>query len=185
MRIIAGDYKCRRLETPIGAYVRPTSDKVKEAIFNILMYDIEDGVCVDLFSGTGNLGLEALSRGAKKCYFCDNSKESIKLTKTNILKCGAEKKSVIITADYTKALSKIEEKVDVFFLDPPYEKGLYETCFKLINTFDLIKEDGVIIAEHSVKNPLEDRYSNLVKVKEKKYGTIMLSIYRVTSGEMI
>ena len=87
MRIITGEYRGRRLESPIGYDVRPTTDKVKEAIFNLLMNDIWDAVVVDLFAGTGNLGLEALSRGAKRCYFCDNSRESLNLIKVNIAKC--------------------------------------------------------------------------------------------------
>lgn len=111
MRIITGEYRGRRLETPIGYDVRPTTDKVKEAVFNLLMNEIWDSVVVDLFAGTGNLGLEALSRGAKRCYFCDNSRESLKLIKTNIEKCRAQDKSIVLAGDYMKALSRIREKV--------------------------------------------------------------------------
>ena len=90
--------------------MRPTTDKVKEAIFNLAMQDIWDSVCVDLFAGTGDLGLEALSRGARRCYFCDNARESINLIKTNIKKCRAEEQSVVLAGDYTKTLSRIREK---------------------------------------------------------------------------
>ena len=178
MRIITGDYRGRRLETPAGYEVRPTTDKVKEAIFNLLMHDIWDSVVVDLFAGTGNLGLEALSRGAKRCYFCDCARESLKLTKTNIAKCGAQDKSIVIAGDYSKALSKIREKVQVFLLDPPYKDGLYEKCLAQIEELDLLAEEGVIIAEHGERDFVPEQVGSLVKVKERKYGKITVSIYR-------
>ena len=103
MRIITGKYRGRKLETPFGNEIRPTSDKVKESIFNILMCDIEDAVCVDLFAGTGNLGLEALSRGASKCWFCDNERNSIDIIKRNIKYCKADNESIVLTGDYRKA----------------------------------------------------------------------------------
>lgn len=178
MRIITGEYRGRKLETPIGYDVRPTTDKVKEAIFNLLMNDTWDSVVVDLFAGTGNLGLEALSRGARRCYFCDNSRDSLRLIKTNIEKCKAQEKSIVLAGDYLKALSRIKEKVQVFLLDPPYKDGLYERCLKEIDTLDLLDEDGIIIAEHGVRDQVPEAVGNLVKVREKKYGKIAVSIYR-------
>lgn len=178
MRIITGEYRRRRLETPIGYDVRPTTDKVKEAVFNLLMNEIWDSVVVDLFAGTGNLGLEALSRGAKRCYFCDNSRESLKLIKTNIEKCRAQDKSIVLAGDYMKALSRIREKVQVFLLDPPYKDGLYEKCLQEIDSLDLLDEEGIIIAEHGVRDFVPEQAGNLIKVKERRYGRIMVSIYR-------
>ena len=178
MRIITGEYRGRRLESPIGYDVRPTTDKVKEAIFNLLMNDIWDAVVVDLFAGTGNLGLEALSRGAKRCYFCDNSRESLNLIKVNIAKCTAQDKSVVLAGDYSKALGRIKEKVQVFLIDPPYKDGLYEKCLNQIDELDLLDEEGIIITEHGVHDPVPQQAGNLIKVKEKKYGKIMVSIYR-------
>lgn len=183
MRIITGDYRGRKLEAPMGNDVRPTSDKVKEAVFNIIQQEIRDAVCVDLFAGTGSLGLEALSRGAKKCYFCDNSRESINLVKTNIKKCGAENKSVVLAGDYTKALARVRDKADIFFLDPPYSAGLYEKCFELIETLDLLSGDGLIIAEHGVRDFLPEQIGTFQLVKERKYGKIMVSIYRYTAED--
>ncbi|MEE0742548.1 MAG: 16S rRNA (guanine(966)-N(2))-methyltransferase RsmD [Emergencia sp.] len=177
MRIITGEYKGRKLETPVGYDVRPTTDKVKEAIFNLAMQDIWDSVCVDLFAGTGNLGLEALSRGARRCYFCDNARESINLIKTNIKKCRAEEQSVVLAGDYTKTLSRIREKADIFFLDPPYKDGLYEKCLEMIDSLDLLNEDGIIIAEHGARDPMPQQVGRLVRVKERTYGRIMVSIY--------
>ena len=104
MRIIAGDYKGRRLNAPADYKIRPTADKVKEALFSIIGDDIDEAVVCDLFSGTGNLGLEALSRGADKCYFVDNSAESIRLIKENIEMCRAEEYSVVIHGDFEQWL---------------------------------------------------------------------------------
>ena len=180
MRIIAGDFKGRKLETPIGYDIRPTTEKVKEAIFSILQNDLYDAVCCDLFSGTGNLGLEALSRGAKKCFFCDNSRDSINITKRNIKACKAEDISVILPGDFEKCLARIEslgEKADIFLLDPPYREGLYERCFELIREYDLLAEDGIILAEHERKDEFPDEMFGFKLIKERNYGSITLSIY--------
>ncbi len=177
MRIIAGDYKGRRLETPDGYDVRPTTDKVKEALFSIIAPYIGGGVVVDLFSGTGNLGLEALSRGAEKCYFCDNSRMSIGIIKRNIKYCNAEEYSVVYAGDFRQSLQKIRDKADVIILDPPYEAGYYEEAFELIRELDLLAEDGVIVAEHWAKLELPEELYGFEKIKERKYGHIVLSIY--------
>ena len=177
MRIITGEYRGRRLESPAGYDVRPTSDKVKEAVFNIIMNEVWDATCVDLFAGTGNLGLEALSRGAKKCYFGDNSRESINLIKNNVKMCRAEDKSVIIAGDYSKMLGRINEKVDIFFLDPPYKDGLYENCLEIIDSLDLLSEEGIIVAEHGVRDYVPETVGSLEIIKERKYGKIMVTIY--------
>lgn len=183
MRIIAGDYKGRRLYTPQDNRVRPTTDKVKEALFSIIAPYIGDAVVVDLFAGTGNLGLEALSRGAERCYFSDNSKESLKLIKENVGHCVADEKSIIYQGDYQKVLSKIQEKVDIVLLDPPYKKGLMENCLFLIQNLDILSEDGIIVAEHSHDEVLEDVYGKLYKIKERKYGKIVITLYSSCSCE--
>ena len=136
-----------------------------------------DATCVDLFAGTGNLGLEALSRGAKKCYFGDNSRESINLIKNNVKMCRAEDKSVIIAGDYSKILGRINEKVDIFFLDPPYKDGLYENCLEIIDSLDLLSEEGIIVAEHGVRDYVPETVGSLEIIKERKYGKIMVTIY--------
>ena len=180
MRIITGDFKGRRLEMPENNNIRPTTEKVKEAIFSIIAGNLEDAVCVDLFAGTGNLGLEALSRGAEKCYFADNSRESLDLIKRNIAMCKAEEWSTVIPGDFEKALTRLGErgeKIDIFFLDPPYKKGLYERCFELIREFDLLAEEGIIIAEHNVRDKLAEDLSGFEIIKERSYGTVAISIY--------
>ena len=180
MRIIAGDFKGRKIEMPVGYDIRPTTEKVKEAMFSIIGSVIYDAVAVDLFSGTGNLGLEALSRGAEKCYFCDNNRSSIELIKRNIANCRAEEWSVLIPGDYEKCLMWISEKgekVDIFIIDPPYKKGLYDRCFELIDELDLLAEGGLIIAEHKREDEFPDEMSGFTKLKDRHYGTITLSVY--------
>lgn len=177
MRIITGEYKGRRLESPRDNSIRPTTDKVKEAIFSIIAFDVPDAVCVDLFAGTGNLGLEALSRGAARCYFGDKSRESLALVRKNIGICGAQDKSVVMAGEYQKVLSSIREKADIFFLDPPYRDGLMEDCISLIAENGLLAEDGIIIAEHGKEEKLPDEIAGFSKIKERKYGAIIISIY--------
>jgi len=157
--------------------IRPTTDKVKEAIFSMIADKLYDAVVIDLFSGTGNLGLEALSRGAKRCYFGDNSRESISLIKQNINYCKTEEKSVLYTGDYQKILKKINEKADVIFLDPPYEMGLMLDCIKSISELGLLTEDGIIVAEHGMREILPKTIGSFEKMKEKRYGSVMVTIY--------
>lgn len=178
MRVVAGKYKGRRLDNPIGYDIRPTSDKVKESIFNILMNDTYGRVFCDLFSGTGSLGIEALSRGAKKCYFSDYSRESIRLILDNIKNCNCQKEAIVLQGDYNKNLARISEKIDVFLLDPPYKSGFYEKSIEEIENLDLLAQDGIILAEHEVHDIMPRQVGNLHIVKEKKYGKIMVSLYK-------
>ena len=177
MRIIAGNMKGRKLNSPKDNAVRPTSDKVKEAVFSMIGEYIDGASVIDLFAGSGNLGLEALSRGANVCYFCDNSDESIRLLKSNIELCKAGGRSRIFHGDFRKALSGIPEKADIIFLDPPYEKELLEKCFINISETGALKEGGIIVAEHDGKMILCEIISSFNKMKEKKYGKVFVSLY--------
>ncbi|QOX62800.1 16S rRNA (guanine(966)-N(2))-methyltransferase RsmD [Anoxybacterium hadale] len=183
LRIIAGELKGRRLFTPKDSNIRPTTDKVKESIFSMIAPYLEDAVVIDLFSGTGNLGLEALSRGAERCYFGDKSRSSMELTRQNIAYCKQEDRTVAILGDYEYVLRKIPEKADLIFLDPPYGKGLLEHCLELIAERSLLSEDGIIVAEHGIKTPMEDKLLGFTKIKEKKYGTIVISIYALGNAD--
>ena len=177
MRIIAGDLKGRKLEALKGNDVRPTGDKVKEAIFSMVDVHLADSVVIDLFSGTGNLGLEAISRGAKMCYFVDNRPESIKVTYTNIENCKVQENSKVIAGSFEKVLVKIPEKADIIFLDPPYDKGFLNSCFEKIREFEALNEDGIIVAEHGLKEKLPDTLAGFTKIKEKRYGTVWVSLF--------
>lgn len=183
MRIVAGDFKGRKLETPLNNDIRPTSEKVKEGLFSCISGNLYDAVCVDLFAGTGNLGLEAISRGASKCYFGDNSRTSIDIIRRNVAHCKAEDWSVVYFGSYEKVLNKIHEPVDIFFLDPPYKEGLYEHCFELIEELQLLAEDGIIIAEHASRDEFPEEMGCFVKLKDRKYGSQTFSIYVMPEEE--
>jgi len=181
MRIISGKLKCRRLKTPKNYDIRPTSDRVKEAIFSILASYITDkSVVVDLFSGTGNLGLEAISRGAKTVFFSDSSKESIALTKENITTCGVMDQAVLLLGDYRQNIRRIHEKVDIFLLDPPYLQGLLIQSINIISESNIIAEDCIILCEHSSKEILPDLIGNFALLKTRKYGSIQVSLYHIS-----
>ena len=128
MRIIAGELKGRRLKTPYDDRVRPTTDKVKEAVFSMISPYLYDSVAVDLFAGTGNLGLEAISRGARRVYFADKDRRSIALVRENTAYCRVEDRSVILWSDYRDALLKIEDPVDIIFLDSSVRFGFFRGC---------------------------------------------------------
>jgi len=182
MRIIAGKFKGRKLYSPKDESIRPTADRVKEAIFSMLDEYLNGAVVLDLFSGSGSLGLEAISRGAKICYFCDSSAESIRLTKSNIDKCNAGSQSVLIAGDFIKALLKMPEKADIILLDPPYEKGFLDICLKKIYENGVLSEDGIIVAEHGAAEVLPDSLLTFNRIKKKKYGSALVSLYIELSG---
>lgn len=177
MRIIAGAYKGRRLAPPVDQSVRPTPDRVKEALFSILTGRIEDAVVLDLFAGSGNLGLEALSRGARKCYFGDSSRDSIRLIHSNVAHCKAESISNILLGDYRNVLAQIREKMDIIFIDPPYREKLWEDALDLISEKELMNPEGIVVLEHPREVEFPQEINNFRKIKEGRYGTVVLSIY--------
>lgn len=177
MRIITGDLKGRRLYSPTDNKIRPTSDKVKESIFNMIAEYTEDAIVIDLFCGTGNMGLEAISRGARRVYFIDKARESILLTKKNIAHCKSEDKAILIGADYERGLTAIKEKVDLIFLDPPYKAGYLEDCIKRIDKASLLAPRGILVCEHSSEERLPDSIESMVKLKEKRYGKSIVDLY--------
>ncbi|MDO4393718.1 MAG: 16S rRNA (guanine(966)-N(2))-methyltransferase RsmD [Bacillota bacterium] len=177
MRIIAGEYKGRRLETPKDNSVRPTTDKVKEALFSILTNDIWGRRVLDLFAGTGSLGLEALSRGASECVFADQSRDSLKIIRGNIEHCGAGDRAKVVQGDYRRVLMSQHKPFDIILLDPPYDKTMLGDCFRLIAENSLLTDDGYIVAEHRREEQMPDEMAGFVKVKERRYGIVVLSIY--------
>ncbi len=177
MRIISGLHRGRKLITPKNQRVRPTGDKVKEAIFSSIRGAYEEKTVCDLFAGTGNLGLEALSRGSRFCYFGDFHKESIGLIEENIRLCREEERSRVIKGDFRAVLDEIQEPVDLFFLDPPYGKKLPQLAMEAIASKGLLAEQGMIVAEHDKKDILEQTVAGFSKVKEKNYGIVVVSIY--------
>ncbi|MBQ6370880.1 MAG: 16S rRNA (guanine(966)-N(2))-methyltransferase RsmD [Firmicutes bacterium] len=178
MRVIAGIYKGRKLESPENYDIRPTTDKAKEACFSILTEEIPGSRVLDLFAGTGALGIEALSRGASECVFVDHSRQSIGLIKRNLSCCGAGEQARVLAGDYRKVLAGLSGSFDIILMDPPYDKGLLDEAMRLVREHDLLAEDGVIICEHRKEEDLPEEIHGFVKQKERRYGIVKLSIYR-------
>ena len=171
MKIISGVYKGRRLEGFDIEGTRPTMDRVKESLFAIIQNSIKDAIVLDLFAGSGNLGLEALSNGAKYAYLVDKNKKAISTIKKN-LDLLRVSNSIIFNCDYQLALKNFFEKkikFDLIFLDPPYNTDYIEKSIKLIEDNNLLNDDGIIVCESDAIDKII--YSDVFKkVKEKKYG---------------
>lgn len=174
MRIISGKAKGTKLYTLEGDLTRPTLDRVKESVFNIIQNEIYGSIFLDMFSGSGAIGLEAASRGAKKVILCEKAKEAISIIKKNIDKTHLE--VTLYTKSYEKMLEELNEKVDIIYIDPPYKTDLaYESLKKLIE-LDLLKEDSLIIIETDEEERIEKQIKELeIKViNKRKYGRVHL-----------
>jgi 16S rRNA (guanine(966)-N(2))-methyltransferase RsmD len=180
MRVIAGEAKGRRLKAPKGRELRPTGDRVKEALFNILPHDLSGRKVLDLFAGTGNLSLEALSRGAEEAVLVDISRDAVQVIEENVRGLGLTARSRVLTAPVFKSvrmLARREEKFDLIFLDPPYDKELVGETLKAIAAEGLLAESGVVVAEHSVREKVQERYGALVLADRRRYGDTQLSFF--------
>ncbi|MDF2676073.1 MAG: rsmD [Bacillota bacterium] len=180
MRIISGINKGKKLFAPEGMSVRPTSDKIKESLFNILGFIDEESVVLDLFAGSGNVGIEFIARGAKQCYFVDSSHNSLSFVKKNLALCQFENKSKVIQSDYGKAienLSNMNLKFDYIFADPPYALNCSAKIAKLIFENNLLADDGMLIIESDKSEKIfEEEFESIIKYKEKIYGRTRISI---------
>ena len=183
MRVIAGQAKGKRLNSLEGDATRPTLDRIKEALFNIIQFDIEGANILDLFSGSGALGIECLSRGADHAVLCDNSYEAIKIINQNIENTKFVEKATVINKDYIlalKKLSKEEYKFDIIFLDPPFKTDFDVKALNEIIELELLNDDGVIIIETNDKRKEEEILKNKkIRIHDKRqYGTVMLIFVR-------
>lgn len=176
MRVITGSARGRRLITLDGDDVRPTTEKVKEALFSIIQFEIEGRRVLDLFAGSGQLGIEALSRGAKNAVFVDSSKKSVEVVKKNLESTGFEKSAVVLNTDSISFLRTRAEKYDIVFLDPPYRTGLLKQA--LNNIERVMSDSGVIVAECPYDEDFPENAGGFLKTKEYKYGKIKLALYR-------
>lgn len=175
MRVIAGLFGGRRLETPADYSVRPTTDKVKEAMFSSIQFELDGAKVLDLFSGSGQLGIEALSRGAKSAVFVDKSPASLELTKRNLEKCGVS--ALVVKGDSLEFIENTDLSFDIAFLDPPYSAGILQKALPLVS--DRMEKSGVIVAENPLGEELpEELNSGFILVKQKKYGKLQLNYYR-------
>ena len=180
MKVISGTLKGRTIEGYTIDGTRPTMDRVKESVFATIQNNLKNSIVLDLFAGSGNLGIEAISNGANTCYFIDNNKEAIKTINNNISNFNIKSNSKVILSDWKKALNDFSNqniKFDLIFVDPPYDYDVYEKILEKVSTLNLLNEDGLIIMEHSnLKLPKE--YNNLILLKEKKYGNKSVNIYK-------
>lgn len=177
MRVITGTARGRRLNELKGKETRPTTDRVKEGIFNIIQFDIEGRRVLDLFGGTGQLGIECLSRGAAHATFVDARTDAVKLIRENLALTALANRATVLTADYATVLSGAVEKYDLVFLDPPYETKLLERSLELISQFDILHEHGIIICESPQEKSLPDLSAPYGKYREYRYGKIKVTVY--------
>lgn len=180
MRVIAGRAKGRHLKVPKGRALRPTAARVKEALFNILPYDLAGFKVLDLFAGTGNLSVEALSRGAAEAVLVDASREAGKAIHENLQALGFSGRSRVWIAPVLRSirlLSRRGETFDLIFLDPPYEKKLIGHILRAIAQGRLLQEAGTLVAEHSVREKVEESYVSLTLKDQRRYGATLLSFF--------
>ena len=175
MRVITGTARGRRLLEPEGMAIRPTTDMVKEALFNIIQFDIEGRRVLDLFAGTGQLGIEALSRGAAEAVFCDESRSAVKLVHANLERCGLKGRVELCDSlGYLKGAGKF----DLVFLDPPYDTNLLEKALELIQNVDILNDGGIIVCESRREKALPEAVAPYRKDLSRRYGKVCLTVYR-------
>lgn len=176
MRVITGTAKGRRLTTLEGEDIRPTAAKVKGAIFNSIQFDIEGRTVLDLFAGSGQLGIEALSRGAKKAFFVDLSREAIKVINDNLEHCRLKDNASVFNGDSISYLKTTREKFDIVFIDPPYKKQLAVKALSLV--LNIMNDGGIIVCETDIKEELPDAVGEYTVTKQDTYSKTKLTIYR-------
>lgn len=176
MRVIAGKARGKRLVPLKGEDVRPTSDMVKEALFNILQFGLEGRCFLDLFAGTGQIGIEALSRGVARAVFVDASRKSIEAVRANIAAAGFQAEAELVHADSIAYLQRALVSFDIAFLDPPYRKGLIQEALPLVA--ERMHLGGVILCEHPLDEDLPEEAGAFRKEREYRYGRILLTSYR-------
>jgi 16S rRNA (guanine966-N2)-methyltransferase len=180
MRIIAGTMKGRKLKAPSGLELRPTSDKVKEALFNILASRIEGANLLDLYAGTGSIGIDALSRGAQSVVFVENNKRHFQFLKKNLASYPLEGRAetfATAAADFLRKARKSNRSFDIIFIDPPYQSKEIEKILPILQEGDMITTHGLVVIEHFHKKSLPETVGNLSFLKKYKYGETILSFY--------
>lgn len=183
MRIISGYLRGLKLTSPSGMETRPTLDRVKEAVFSMLMPYINDANVLDVFAGSGALGIEALSRGAKSAVFIDNLNSSIECINTNIKMAKMMDKSTVLKSDALNFLEKCKDNYDIIFIDPPYKNGLYESVLEQIQRNDILASDGFIVLEWDYEFGFTDNLCGFEIFKEKKYGRVGITVLKGRSAE--
>ncbi len=183
MRVIAGTAKGIVLKTPDGMATRPTADRVKEAMFSIIQFDLPSAKVLDLFGGTGQLGIEALSRGASTAVFVDAAESACKLIQENLKKAKLDSQGRVIRSDYLSFLKNCREKYDIILLDPPYSEFFLENSLNLITEIDILQTNGIIVSERPVEKELPWNFPGFSRSRDYKYGNTLLTVYRKESKE--
>ena len=178
MRVVAGRAKGSVLKTPDGMHTRPTSDRVKEAMFSIIQFDIPGAKVLDLFGGTGQLGIEAISRGAISAVFVDAREDACRLIRENLKKTQMQTEGKVIRSDYMTYLKSCRETFNIILLDPPYAEEFLENSLKLITEIDILQSGGIIISERPVGKELPWEFSGYSRSRDYKYGKTLLTVYR-------
>ena len=184
MRVVAGKAKGVVLKTPEGLKTRPTADRVKEAMFSIIQFDLPGARVLDLFGGTGQLGIEALSRGAQHVDFVDMQDSACKLIRENLRRTKLSDMARVIRSDYLTFLKSCEHKYDIILLDPPYAEEFLENSLKLITEIDILQTNGIIVAERPADKILPDAFSGCLRYRDYKYGKTFLTVYRMDGVEV-
>ena len=178
MRVISGKAKGVVLKTPEGLNTRPTTDRVKEALFSIIQFELPAARVLDLFAGSGQLGIESLSREAKSAVFVDERQDACKLVRENLRRTKLESEGEVIRSDYMAYLKRCNEKFDIIFLDPPYAEVFLENSLKMITEIDILQTGGIIVTERPVGKDLSLEFPGYSRSKDYKYGHTVLTMYR-------
>jgi len=177
MRVITGTARGRRLKELEGMETRPTTDRVKEGIFNIIQFDVEGRRVLDLFAGTGQLGIEALSRGAAAATFVEQRRDAVALVRDNLKTTGLSDKGRVVNGDALAFLGSCGEKYDLVFIDPPYAANLWESALEAISRFDILSNHGIIICESPLERELPEMESPYFLHRTYRYGKIKVTTY--------
>ena len=178
MRVITGKARGVNLKTPEGLQTRPTTDRVKEALFSMIQFDIPTATVLDLFGGTGQLGIEALSRGARRAVFVDESDKACQLIRENLRRTRMEQDGSVVRSDYLAYLGRCREKFNIIFLDPPYAEVFLENALKRITEIDILQSGGIIVTERPLGKELPYEFEGNTRSKDYKYGKTLITLYR-------
>ena len=178
MRVITGKARGIQLKTPEGLTTRPTADRVKEALFSIIQFDVPASRVLDLFGGTGQLGIEALSRDAKSAVFVDEREDACRLIRENLKRTKLEQHGRVMRSDYMAYLKTCRDKFDIILLDPPYAEVFLENSLKMITEIDILQSGGIIVAERPIGKELPWEFPGFDRSRDYKYGNTLVTIYR-------
>ena len=183
MRVVSGKARGTVLKTPDGMNTRPTTDRVKEAMFSIIQFDLPGAKVLDLFGGTGQLGIEALSRGAQSAVFVDAAESACRLIKENLKRAKFEREGKVVRSDYLTYLKNCREQFQIILLDPPYAEVFLENALKMITEIDILQSGGIIVAECPQGKELPWEFKGYTRSKDYKYGKTVVTLYRKTEQD--